>query len=133
MLSREVLDIVAVCNLPASEAAIATAESACGVPFPNIFSQILRLSDGMHQRDDSSVILYACREIPERNRTFEVARFAPHLLMIGDDGGGRGFFIQAANDPECRVFTFGTGAIGLSKPKPLGHLEEWITKGMLTD
>ncbi|MGC4807019.1 hypothetical protein [Micromonospora sp. DT233] len=48
----------------------------------------------------ADVALYGPDEIAERNRTHEVPQYAPELLLIGDDGGGRGFFV-ARDDRAC--------------------------------
>ncbi len=56
----------------------------------------------------TGVHLYASRDIPERNATYEVARYAPGFLLVGDDSGGLGFLVRA-DDPASPVFSSDLG------------------------
>ncbi|MEU1725129.1 hypothetical protein [Nonomuraea sp. NPDC005692] len=47
-------------------------------------------------------------DIGERNATYEVAKYAPGFLLVGDDSGGRGFLLRA-DDPGSAVFSSGLG------------------------
>ena len=47
-------------------------------------------------------------DVGERNATHEVALYAPGFLLVGDDGGGRGFLVRA-DDPDSAVFSSGLG------------------------
>jgi hypothetical protein len=57
------------------------------------------------------VSLYGPDEIAERNLTYEVRQYVPDLLLIGDDGGGRGLFV-GTNEPDPEVTLIGLGALG---------------------
>ncbi|MFC8431897.1 hypothetical protein [Streptomyces sp. NPDC057253] len=52
--------------------------------------------------------MYSAGDIGERNATYEVVRYAPGFLLVGDDGGGRGFLLRA-DDPDSAVFSSGLG------------------------
>ena len=72
--------------------------------------QLIALADPAYQNwlntldDDltvsNGVLLYCHDTLPERNATFEVTDYAPGHLMIGDDGGGRGFLIACTGRPS---------------------------------
>ncbi|MCH5677805.1 hypothetical protein [Streptomyces gilvus] len=57
---------------------------------------------------DAGVTVYSADCIGERNTTYEVARYAPGFLLIGDDSGGRGFLL-GADDPDSAVYSSDLG------------------------
>ncbi|WP_211282557.1 hypothetical protein [Streptomyces griseorubiginosus] len=57
---------------------------------------------------ESGVTVYSSEDVGERNATYEVALYAPGFLLVGDDGGGRGFLVRA-DDPDSAVFSSGLG------------------------
>lgn len=59
---------------------------------------------------ENDVLLYGPDTLRERNTTFEVARYAPGYLMIGDDGGGNGFLIPCVGGVGP-VFRVGLGSL----------------------
>jgi hypothetical protein len=76
------------------------------------------------------VLLYAAEELAERNRTFEVAVYAPGWLMIGDDSGGRGFIIDMSGR-DRRVLIVDHGSMVPADGYPVGNsLVEWLAAGM---
>ena len=74
------------------------------------------------------VDLYGPDEISERNTTYEIPIYRPDLLLIGTDGGGRGFFVQRG-DPDAEVFRIGLGAVGSDDGTRLGRLATLVTDG----
>ncbi|MET9398738.1 SMI1/KNR4 family protein [Kitasatospora sp. NPDC002965] len=60
---------------------------------------------------DSGVLVYGPHGIRERNETFEVARYAPEWVLIGDDSGGTGLFMRRHGRDRTRVYRLGLGAI----------------------
>ncbi|WP_327676739.1 SMI1/KNR4 family protein [Kitasatospora sp. NBC_00458] len=61
---------------------------------------------------DDGVLVYGPHSIRERNETFEVARYAPAWVLIGDDSGGGGLFMRRHGRDRTRVYRLGLGAIG---------------------
>ncbi|MFE7620400.1 SMI1/KNR4 family protein [Streptomyces sp. NPDC057496] len=60
---------------------------------------------------DNGVHVYGPHTVAERNETFEVARYAPHWVLVGDDGGGDGFFMRRHGRDRVSVHRLGLGAI----------------------
>ncbi|MEU3655483.1 SMI1/KNR4 family protein [Streptomyces sp. NPDC032161] len=60
---------------------------------------------------DNGVQIYGPHSFTERNETFEVARYAPHWVLIGDDSGGHGLFMRRHGRDRTRVFRLDLGAI----------------------
>jgi hypothetical protein len=83
---------------------------------------LLDIWTGVTPTDSSvDVYLYGPEEIAERNSTYEIATYRPDLLLIGDDGGGRGLFVPR-NDPDPEVFLIGLGAVGSDDGERVGRL-----------
>lgn len=59
---------------------------------------------------DGSILLYGRESLPERNATYEVAEWLPTHLLIGDDGGGRGFLLKC-DGTAGPVFRVGLGSL----------------------
>ncbi|MBF9132872.1 hypothetical protein I0C86_28515 [Plantactinospora sp. S1510] len=74
------------------------------------------------------VDLYDPGQISERNTTYEIPIYRPDLLLIGTDGGGRGFFVQRG-DPDAEVVRIGLGAVGSDDGTRLGRLAALVTNG----
>ncbi|WP_246797612.1 hypothetical protein [Burkholderia perseverans] len=70
----------------------------------------------------------ASYDLSERNETYEVGRYCVGYLLIGDDGGGRGFLIDLNDERSC---VFGSG-FGDLEPEDFvvvaGSLQEWVDK-----
>ncbi|MFJ1847739.1 SMI1/KNR4 family protein [Streptomyces sp. NPDC088146] len=60
---------------------------------------------------DNGVLVYGPHCIAERNETFEVPRYAPEWVLVGDDSGGSGLFMRRHGRDRTRVFRLGLGAI----------------------
>ncbi|MGW1427087.1 SMI1/KNR4 family protein [Streptomyces sp. NPDC002431] len=61
---------------------------------------------------DNGVHLYGPHSLPERNGTFEVARYSPGWTLVGDDSGGDGLFMRHHGRDRASVHRLGLGAIG---------------------
>lgn len=71
----------------------------------------------------ADVYLYGPAEIAERNATYEVPTYRPDLLLIGDDGGGRGLFVPR-DDPDPDLYLIGLGAVGSDEGERVATLTE---------
>lgn len=61
---------------------------------------------------ENGINIYGLYIATERNSLYEVSRYAPEYILIGDDGGGRGLFIKKNGD--LNVFYQDLGALSLS-------------------
>ncbi|MEZ0612201.1 SMI1/KNR4 family protein [Fibrella sp. WM1] len=93
---------------------------------PLVLQQFWQQADGGELA--TGVKLYSIDEIDERNETYEVAEYAPHLLLIGDDSGGDGFFL--AKQPDAtNVYQIGLGAIGSTEERLVAdNLVSWLSQ-----
>lgn len=114
-------------NQPASSREIMQAQDECGVLFSKDLIDLLRCSNGLQVEDVLSLILYATDEIYERNTTYEVAIYAPTMLCIGDDGGGRCVLLEKE---KGAVYLVDMGSMAPEDATFLASsLAEWIESG----
>jgi len=108
----------------ATDQQIAEAENEMGVKFSEEYRRLLTYSDGLFAND--IVKLYSTDEIAERNGTYEIAEYLPGYLMIGDDSGGYGIFLDAGSNPSP-VYLMGHGSLLLSEAIVLApSITDWI-------
>src|SRR5688572_6123841 len=119
---------------PASDEAIAAAQVALGCNFPSEYIELLRCSNGIAASGDtSSLILYSVDEIQERNETYRVQQQSPALLMIGDDGGGRGILLEHGTS-SSPIYLIGMGSLAIEDAKILAaNLEDWLRENLPLD
>ncbi|MFE4797859.1 SMI1/KNR4 family protein [Streptomyces sp. NPDC056708] len=60
---------------------------------------------------DNGVLVYGPHCLQERNETFEVPRYAPDWVLVGDDSGGGGLFMRRHGRDRTRVYHLDLGAI----------------------
>ena len=111
----------------ATEAQINTIEVKVGRNIPIEYRALLLLADGFSLQ--SGVIIYASDEILERNETFEVSKYAPGYLAIGDDSGGRSFMISF-DRPGLFIVDQGTMDPG-DMQEISQSLNDWISRGCM--
>lgn len=112
---------------PADAGEIARAEFAVGRRFPAEYVQLLTSANGLLANDQ--VALYSAEEIAERNTAYEVEKYATHWLMIGDDGGGYGVFLDLSESP-ARVYLSGMGVLIPSEAVLLAPgIPDWVSRG----
>ncbi|WP_425248057.1 SMI1/KNR4 family protein [Streptomyces sp. NEAU-NA10] len=90
-----------------ADVARARAEIALHLPAPLV--ALWKVTDGL--MTDAGVTVYSAGCIGERNTTYEVARYAPGFLLVGDNSGGRGFLLRA-DGPGSAVFSSDLGDLG---------------------
>ncbi|MGW0432666.1 hypothetical protein ACWDV4_08985 [Micromonospora sp. NPDC003197] len=82
----------------------------------------------------NGVLIYGPQTITERNQTYEVARYAPHWVLIGDDSGGGGLFMRRHGRDRASVHHLDLGAIepdimGAASGKVTDDLLGWLRAG----
>ncbi|MFF8770689.1 hypothetical protein [Kitasatospora sp. NPDC015120] len=68
-----------------------------------------KVADGL--MTEAGVTVYPAGSLGERNATYEVARYAPGFVRVGDDSGGRGFLLRTG-DPGSPVYASDLGDLG---------------------
>jgi hypothetical protein len=132
MITRSLLDFVAECQAPATLEEVQTAQAELPVVLPGEYLELLACSNGLVGNATPNVTLYSLADLPERNLTYEVHQYAPSLLLIGDDGGGRGIFLSSLTSEAkvVPVVMVGFGAIGVDNPRQLApSIELWAKEG----
>ncbi|WP_140467097.1 SMI1/KNR4 family protein [Hymenobacter nivis] len=117
-----------VLNPPASRQQLEAARQQVGRELPRDLLTLWRSSDGL-SFPASGVVIYTAADIAERNVTYEVAAYAPALLLVGDDSGGSGFFVSAAGH-ATGVWKIDLGALGDTEGRQVGpSLLAWAQGG----
>ena len=79
-------------NPPAQGNSIRDFESESGIKLPTEYVQFLEASDGGEGfLGEAYLILWRIGELKEMNKAYQVAEYAPGLLLFGSDGGGEAF------------------------------------------
>lgn len=66
-------------------------------PPPNVtMARLWRRTPGLYLLDGTAI--YGPHSIRERNETYEAAEYCPEWVLIGDDGGGRGYLMRATGN-----------------------------------
>jgi hypothetical protein len=112
---------------PGTSAKIKEIESRLGKNFPVNYVQFLKQTDGF---DSDEVRLYPIDEIEERNATYEVDKYCPGFINIGDDGGGSAIMIKNATFQDCKVYLVGHGVMTPEFMEIIGSdFVEWLEAG----
>jgi len=95
------------CHLPATEAAIASCSEELGLQLPSDYIEFLKTSNGGEGFIGrvGFANLWSVEELPSLNRTYEVQKNAPGLLLFGSSGGGEayGFDTRSSAWPIVQV------------------------------
>jgi hypothetical protein len=115
-------------NKKADEADIRQVELGVG-KIPEDFQQFLDNCNGLYLNNGTK--LYSTSEIVERNKTFEVDKYAPGYLMIGDDSGGLAILIpKNTKDGMSNVYVVDQGVLDADYMKLVSEgLIDWIENG----
>ncbi|WP_052852170.1 hypothetical protein [Streptomyces avicenniae] len=113
-------------------AAVRAAEAA-GLrdgPVPAV-ARLWRTTPGLSLPD--GLTLHGPHDLPERNATYEVARYAPGWVLVGDDSGGSGLFMRRHGRDRESVHLLGLGAVGPDVARDgallTGDLIGWLEAG----
>jgi len=108
----------------AAAADIRAAQQLLCIDFPKDYVELLAFSNGAVLE---GLQLYPAEDLPERNKTFEIASYLPSHLLIGDDGGGTGILVSLIDG------TIRSSGLGDLNPDDLRlvapSLQAWIEAG----
>lgn len=93
-------------------------------PNPTI-ARLWRSTPGVLRED--GVLLYGPHVFRERNETFEVRRYAPDWVLVGDDSGGSGFFMRHHGRDRTSVYRLDLGAV----ERDVAAVGEFVTDDLL--
>jgi hypothetical protein len=91
---------------------------------PSVVLAFVERQTGFPRPD--GLLLYGQDDLIGRNDTFEVARYLPGYLLIGDDSGGRGVFVHYVL-PAYPVYICDLGVLAEEELVPLAPtLHHWV-------
>ena len=129
MKDCEELAQFATTNNPATQDEILRVQKGLECTLPQDYIDFLKCSNGISADGIRSLLLYDTDSVLERNSTFEVSTYAPpSWILIGDDGGGRGIFLDCASE-KGSVYQIGLGSMLRSDAVFLASsLTDWIER-----
>lgn len=74
---------------------------------------------------ENGLVVYSTDELIERNETFEVDKYAPGHLAIGDDSGGRCILLSLASG---KLFLVDQGSMDPDDMETLANLKDWLSR-----
>ncbi|MCM2387807.1 SMI1/KNR4 family protein [Streptomyces albipurpureus] len=81
----------------------------------------------------NGIHIYGPGSISERNKTYEVRKYAPPWVLVGDDSGGRGLLMRHHGKDRTSVYRLDLGAldesIATSGERVTGDLLGWLNQG----
>lgn len=114
---------------PATAMAIERVSAALTARLPPSYVQFLETTDGLHT--DLGVVLYSTEDLVERNQTFEVHRYLPRYVAVGDDSGDR-LLVMDRDTP--RVYLVDQGSLAEQSLSLLApELASWVEAGCVLE
>jgi hypothetical protein len=123
VLANRIPEIMAI-EPPASTEQLDALESALGVQLPYEYRALLAEANGVSA---NLVQIYPAEDVPERNTTYEVAKYSPGYFVFGTVND---FPVLLRAGKSSPVFENDWGAMSPETMKELASsLEEWIAAG----
>lgn len=106
-------------NVPATAEEIAAAERSLGKSLPDDFREFLQVTNGGEGSiGENYVMLWTAAELGKYNVSYQVADYAPGLLLFGSDGGGESYAFDTRTSPLSVVMVPFVG-MSLKYAKPV--------------
>jgi hypothetical protein len=108
-------------------------EKALGVLLPGAYRQFLLQEQLTVDVIGNFLLLYGTNSLLERNTTYEVQKYLPAYISIGDDNGGQAICLHC-NDHDEKVYLTGYGALDTGSMAVLSDsFTDWIQNGCSLD
>lgn len=109
-------------------------EKALGVVLPGAYRHFLLQEQLTADRIvNDLLLLYGTDNLSERNTTFEVQKYLPGYISIGDDSGGKAICLHC-NDNDEKVYFTGYGALDTGSMEVLSDsFTTWIQNDCSSD
>jgi hypothetical protein len=118
-------------NAPADASAIRQFETDFGVALPEDYARFLSdMNGGEGFIGDAYVILWSVETLIELNRSYQVADYAPGLLLIGSDGGGEAFAFDLRTDVKS-IMSIPFVGTGLNAARPIAPTFEMFLRALV--
>lgn len=105
-------------------------ENTQNIIFPEMYALFLGkiTEEGMYQIEKTGIVFYSYKDLPERNKTYEVGEYEPSFYLIGQDGD-LGFFINILDSTDETIYSNDLGGIGsYSMNKETDNIDLFIEK-----
>jgi hypothetical protein len=87
------------CNLAADPTSLILFETNSGLRLPSSYSDFLKRANGGEGFIGKAyTILWRVEELLDKNKAYEVAKYAPGLMLFGSDGGGEALAFDTRTD-----------------------------------
>lgn len=108
-------------------------EEALGLVLPGAYRNYLRQHLAEDRPVTDLILLYGMGMLVQRNNDYEVQRYLPSWISIGDDSGGRAICLHCdPNDPA--VYITGYGALDTGSMEVLSNnFDAWVQDGFSLD
>jgi hypothetical protein len=118
----------------AAKTVIAEGAAQLGVPLPADYVEFLKLANGGEGfiSEHAYVMLWGIEELAAMNRSYEVQKYAPGLLIFGSNGGGEayGFDTRDRQWPVVQVPFVGMDwTLAQPKGRSFGEFLERLREG----
>lgn len=99
---------------------------------PQCYLKLVEIVNGFVER--SGIKIYSINEIKERNETFEVNKYLPGYVAIGDDSGGNLLLMKACFSAK-NVYISDCGSLFLDESTDLitSDFMDWIENGCIIE
>lgn len=99
-----------------------------GAHLPAPLQEFLKRSDGLSL--GGGLLIYGSADLKERNETWEVNKYAPGYIAIGDDGGGI-VFLMKLNEDDAAIYAVESGVMDPEFAEQISEsLSAWVSAGM---
>lgn len=117
-------------NGPSSADLIEGVEKHFGCALPAHYKGFLSTHDGGEGFiGDQYLILWRAGELIDFNRDYEVAKYAPGLLLFGSNGGGEAFAFDTRQSEEMRIRMVPFIGMSLKDATPVANtFESFLTR-----
>lgn len=123
MLAALIPDVMSI-EAPASADQIVRLAAELGLPLPDEYQALLAEANGVSA---NLVQIYSAEDVPERNATYEVAKYSPGYFVIGTVNG---FPVLLRAGKTSPVYENDWGAMSPEAMKELApSLVAWLTRG----
>ena len=88
-------------NAPVNASSLRKVESEIGLRLPQDYAEFLQQADGGEGFvGNAYLILWRVGDLVEMNKAYQVAEYAPGLIVFGSDGGGEAFAFDTRTEAQ---------------------------------
>jgi len=116
---------IAFANPGATSQELTLLKNTFGSDVPTELEALLSRANGLGLQN--GIVIYACHEVAERNATYQVDKYIPGFIAIGDDSGGRAILLSQF---QPQVFLADYGSLDVDEIQAIANtLREWVEGG----